>query len=72
MVTPEAHVTHFDLGIAFREMGLSDDAVEEFAIVMVSASAPLQLRGNAAATVVPLLHLNGDPPQALRHLLFPM
>jgi tetratricopeptide (TPR) repeat protein len=32
------HETHYDLGIAYREMGLLDDAINEFQLAMGSAS----------------------------------
>ncbi|MSP63315.1 MAG: tetratricopeptide repeat protein [Myxococcales bacterium] len=37
-VTPEDFETHYDLGIAYKEMGLIDDAIAEFNIVMQDAS----------------------------------
>ena len=36
-LSPEAYDTHFDLGIAYREMGLLDEAIGEF---QVAAKAP--------------------------------
>jgi tetratricopeptide (TPR) repeat protein len=41
-VTPEDFETHYDLGIAYKEMGLIDDAVAEFNIVMQDPAREVQ------------------------------
>jgi pilus assembly protein FimV len=40
--SPEDFETHFDLGIAYKEMGLIDDAVAEFRIVMKDPAREVQ------------------------------
>ena len=53
--------THFDLGIAYKEMGLLDDAISEFE---VSARSPV--RACTALTMVGMCHLEkGDPLKAV-------
>jgi tetratricopeptide (TPR) repeat protein len=53
--------THYDLGIAYKEMGLTDDAMNEF---MVAAQAPR--KQCLAQTMVGLcLMENGDPGAAI-------
>ncbi len=53
--------THFDLGIAYKEMGLIDDAISEFEI---SAKSPK--RSCTALTMVGMCHLEkGDVPKAV-------
>jgi len=53
--------THFDLGIAYKEMGLLDDAIAEFE---VSARSPA--RACAALTMVGMCHVEkGDPIKAI-------
>jgi len=41
-VTAEDFETHYDLGIAYKEMGLLDDAVNEFRIVMKDSAREVQ------------------------------
>jgi pilus assembly protein FimV len=41
-VAPEDFDTHYDLGIAYKEMGLLDEAVNEFRIVMQDPSREVQ------------------------------
>jgi tetratricopeptide (TPR) repeat protein len=41
-VTPEDFETHYDLGIAYKEMGLLDDAIAEFTLVMQDPSREVQ------------------------------
>ena len=41
-VTAEDFETHYDLGIAYKEMGLLDDAINEFRIVMKDAAREVQ------------------------------
>ena len=55
--------THFDLGIAYKEMGLLDDAIGEFE---VSARSPA--RACTALTMVGMCHLEkGDPMKAVSY-----
>jgi tetratricopeptide (TPR) repeat protein len=55
--------THFDLGIAYKEMGLIDDAIGEFEI---SAKSPK--RACTALTMVGMCHLEkGDAPKAVSY-----
>lgn len=51
-VSPDDADTHYDLGIAYREMGLSDDAVSEFAI---AANSPK--KACAAFTMIGLCYM---------------
>lgn len=62
-VRPEDTETHYDLGIAYKEMGLIDDAIHEFEVA---------LRGNSKKKEVDCLNmiglcqgLKGDHPAAL-------
>jgi tetratricopeptide (TPR) repeat protein len=41
-VAPEDFDTHYDLGIAYKEMGLLDEAVNEFRIVMQDPNREVQ------------------------------
>src|SRR5262249_22857008 len=41
-VTAEDFETHYDLGIAYKEMGLLDDAINEFRIVMKDPAREVQ------------------------------
>ncbi|HZS40660.1 MAG TPA: tetratricopeptide repeat protein, partial [Polyangia bacterium] len=41
-VTAEDFETHYDLGIAYKEMGLLDDAIAEFKLVMKDAAREVQ------------------------------
>ncbi len=41
-VTPEDFETHYDLGIAYKEMGLIDDAMAEFNLVMQDPAREVQ------------------------------
>ncbi len=43
-VSPEDFITHFDLGIAYREMGLTREALAEFELVLVSPDHRLKAR----------------------------
>jgi tetratricopeptide (TPR) repeat protein len=43
-VSPEDFNTHFDLGIAYREMGLMREALAEFELVLVSPDHRLKAR----------------------------
>jgi tetratricopeptide (TPR) repeat protein len=53
--------THFDLGIAYKEMGLTADAIHEFELCLVNAS-----RECMAHTMIGLCHLEkGDVPSAI-------
>jgi tetratricopeptide (TPR) repeat protein len=53
--------THFDLGIAYKEMGLTADAIHEFELCLVNAS-----RECMAHTMIGLCHLEkGDVPAAI-------
>jgi pilus assembly protein FimV len=55
--------THFDLGIAYKEMGLIDDAIGEFEI---SAKSPK--RACTALTMVGMCHIEkGDAPKAVSY-----
>ncbi|BDG09018.1 tetratricopeptide repeat protein [Anaeromyxobacter paludicola] len=39
-VRPEDGATHYDLGIAYKEMGLLDDAVQEFEVALAAGGHP--------------------------------
>jgi hypothetical protein len=71
VVVPEDVDVHFDLGVAYREMGLYRDALEAFAVVLTSPRAEASRKGNAAALALTLLDLGEDPTAALRRWLFP-
>ena len=62
-LTEGDHEAHYDLGIAYREMGLLSDAFEEFRLAMDAPERRvgcLQLMGMCA-------HDMGEPEQALGH-----
>jgi tetratricopeptide (TPR) repeat protein len=54
--------THYDLGIAYKEMGLGDDAIAEF---KVASGAPELYR--EACSMIGMCHLErGEPDEAIR------
>lgn len=55
--------THFDLGIAYKEMGLLDDAMNEFRLCLSNPQ-----RVCIAETMIGLCHIEkGDVPEAIAH-----
>ncbi len=54
--------THYDLGIAYKEMGLVDDAIEEFHL----AAGTDDLKGESAAMLALCHRQKGDTEQAAR------
>jgi len=55
--------THFDLGIAYKEMGLLDDAINEFRLCL-----PNPQRSCIAATMIGLCHVEkGEVSEAISH-----
>ncbi|MEQ8724094.1 MAG: tetratricopeptide repeat protein [Sandaracinaceae bacterium] len=55
--------THFDLGIAYKEMGLLDDAINEFRLCLTNPT-----RSCIAATMIGLCHVEkGEVSEAISH-----
>ncbi|MBN1962786.1 MAG: tetratricopeptide repeat protein [Deltaproteobacteria bacterium] len=62
-VAESDHETHYDLGIAYKEMGLLDDAIREFNIAARSS-----IRAVGALTMVGMCYLErGDSVAALKY-----
>ncbi|HEY6879903.1 MAG TPA: tetratricopeptide repeat protein [Polyangiales bacterium] len=62
-IAPDDSETHFDLGIAYKEMGLIDDAVNEFAL-----AAKSKKRACTALTMIGSCHLErGQPELAIEY-----
>jgi tetratricopeptide (TPR) repeat protein len=61
VISPDDAETHFDLGTAYKEMGLLDDAINEFKI-----SAQNPKKSTLAETMIGLCHMErGDLPAAI-------
>jgi len=62
-IAPEDADTHFDLAIAYKEMGLLDDAITEFEL---AAHSPR--RACTALTMIAMCHVErGERQRAIRH-----
>ncbi|MDB4985730.1 MAG: hypothetical protein JWN04_908 [Myxococcaceae bacterium] len=62
-IAPDDSETHFDLGIAYKEMGLVDDAIHEFEL-----AAKSKKRACTALNMVGMCHLErGKPDLALQY-----
>ena len=74
VVSPADAVTHLDLAVAYRAMGLGDDALEEASIALASA-AHLGSRADEAAEILldpqALRSSLGETLVTLRSALFP-
>jgi tetratricopeptide (TPR) repeat protein len=65
VVTPEDVETHYDLGIAYKEMGLLDDAINEFSVARQGCLH--QKKEIDCLTMIGLLQLaKGEPAAAVR------
>jgi tetratricopeptide (TPR) repeat protein len=64
VVKPEDVDTHYDLGIAYREMGLIDDALHEFSVAREGCAG--KKREVDCLTMIGLLHAQrGEPGEAV-------
>src|SRR5690606_34227328 len=64
VVRPEDVDTHYDLGIAYKEMGLLDDAISEFNVARNGCRG--QKKELDCLTMVGMLELmRGNPPAAV-------
>jgi tetratricopeptide (TPR) repeat protein len=62
-VRPEDSDTHYDLGIAYKEMGLLDDAIHEFEVALRGAN---RRKETDCLSMIGLCHLaKGDPKAAV-------
>ncbi|HET9751517.1 MAG TPA: tetratricopeptide repeat protein, partial [Myxococcales bacterium] len=67
IVRPEDVQTHYDLGIAYKEMGLLDEAVGEFELALRHGSGA---RGADCLTMLGLCEMErGQPAAAIKRLL---
>jgi tetratricopeptide (TPR) repeat protein len=67
VVQPHDVETHYDLGIAYREMGLIDEAIAEFNLARQGGVG--QKKEIDCLTMIALLHqLKGDPQSAIESL----
>jgi len=61
-ISPEDVQTHFDLGVAYAEMGLHADAISEFEIVTRVAAPENALRERAGDAIRECKVALGEPP----------
>jgi len=61
-ISPSDVATHFDLAMAYADMGLLRDAMEELAIVLRVDPAHVPARAAMVALRHRLAHPDGEPP----------